>query len=629
MRKAISLTAAAALALTCTALPVNAEDAVKANVPDAVYAQLLDGYNKYTFDQDSDGVVTQEELETSYQLELDLTEVDDLSFLKDLKDCRTLELSNGTLTDISAVKEMPSLANLQLTALPLEDLSSISGLSLESMDIEQMDQISLEEKLDFVTWPEAKMDQGFSLMLEPSPRGLFYDEGFRLEIDDTSVAEKTDRYSSAESFELYANKPGTTAYHIYSGEDEVVSGEITVSPFEVRSEPLDDTADTSEVIPCLWYGKSVAVLEGGVLYGIKEHSALKYSDNAADLVYFYEKNADGDYFYYDLLLEKDGTLFINNSKVEELTFDHLTRNGAVSDANEYYQFYDVGGFATPVMICSDYAGYPYATDRYYISTSGEIVWYSVEYSASGNPQVSTVATGIKSPISCEYDLFVDKDGVLWKCSGYRGFSKTKVAEDCVECGYYTLSDGGTTYGYKLKDGTYHQVSSGKEISVVETSVYVNDKFINDGFFYIHELSQKYATNQDALIRWFIGKDHVLTIDFLGQHFAIDGVDKAIAGTYDEKSDKSFVWFIRSDGSIWSYCIDDQTLKKHHSAGTAPVRFDVNGDSEFNVADAVALQKWLLNDGTELANSAAADGDGDGRTSVFDLILMKQELTEQG
>ena len=629
MRKAISLTAAAALALTCTALPVNAEDAVKANVPDAVYAQLLDGYNKYTFDQDSDGVVTQEELETSYQLELDLTEVDDLSFLKDLKDCRTLELSNGTLTDISAVKEMPSLANLRLTALPLEDLSSISGLSLESMDIEQMVQISLEEKLDIVTWPEAKMDQGFSLMLEPSPRGLFYDEDFRLEIDDTSVAEKTDRYSSAESFELYANKPGTTAYHIYSGEDEVVSGEITVSPFEVRSEPLDDTADTSEVIPCLWYGKSVAVLEGGVLYGIKEHSALKYSDNAADLVYFYEKNAEGDYFYYDLLLEKDGTLFINNSKVEELTFDHLTRNGAVSDANEYYQFYDVGGFATPVMICSDYAGYPYATDRYYISTSGEIVWYSVEYSASGNPLVSTVATGIKSPISCEYDLFVDKDGVLWKCSGYRGFSKTKVAEDCVECGYYTLSDGGTTYGYKLEDGTYHQVSSGKEISVVETSVYVNDKFINDGLFYIHELSQKYTANQDALIRWFISKDHVLTIDFLGQHFAIDGADKAIAGTYDEKSDKSFVWFIRSDGSIWSYCIDDQTLKKHHSAGTAPVRFDVNGDSEFNIADAVALQKWLLNDGTELVNSAAADGDGDGRTSVFDLILMKQELTEQG
>ena len=627
MKKALSLVAAAALAMTCTALPVNAEDAVKANVPDAVYDQLLDGYNKYTFDQDSDGVVTQEELETSYQLELDLTGIEDLSFLKDLKACRTLELSNGSITDISAVKEMPSLANLRLTALPLEDLSSIKGVTLYSMDIEQMNQISLEEKLDLVTWTEAKIDKGFSVMLEPTPRGLFYDEGFWLKIDDTSIAEKTDRFTSAENFEIYGNQPGTTAYHIFKGEDEVLSGEITVSPFEVKSEPLDDTADTSEVVPCLWYGEQVAVLEEGALYGIKDHLALKYSDNAADLGYFYEKNAEGDYFYYDMLLENDGTLFINNVKVEGLTFDHLTYHGAVTADNEFYKFYEVGGSETPVLICSDYADHPYNSDHYYISTSGELVWYTVDYTSSGKALPSTVATGIKSPVSCEYDLFVDKDGVLWKCSSYRGFSKTKVASGVVECGYYTLYDGGTTYGYKLEDGTYHQVSSGKEINVVETPVYVNDKFINDGVFYIHQLSQKYTNGQDSLIRWFIDNDHVLTVDFVGQHFAIDGVDKAIAGTYSEITDKSYVWFIRSDGSIWSYCIDDQTLKKHHSAGTAPVKFDVNGDGEFNISDAVVLQKWLLGDGTELANGAAADADGDGRTSVFDLILMKQALVD--
>lgn len=59
---------------------------------------------------------------------------------------------------------------------------------------------------------------------------------------------------------------------------------------------------------------------------------------------------------------------------------------------------------------------------------------------------------------------------------------------------------------------------------------------------------------------------------------------------------------------------------------ATVRGDVNADSEFNIADAVLMQKWLLAvPGTELKNWEAGDMNGDGKLDLFDLIIMKTEL----
>ena len=54
--------------------------------------------------------------------------------------------------------------------------------------------------------------------------------------------------------------------------------------------------------------------------------------------------------------------------------------------------------------------------------------------------------------------------------------------------------------------------------------------------------------------------------------------------------------------------------------------DVNGDGDFNVADVITLQKWLLAvPGTHLADWQAADFCKDDRLDVFDLCLMKRAL----
>ena len=60
-----------------------------------------------------------------------------------------------------------------------------------------------------------------------------------------------------------------------------------------------------------------------------------------------------------------------------------------------------------------------------------------------------------------------------------------------------------------------------------------------------------------------------------------------------------------------------------------IRGDVNADGKFNIADVVLLQKWLLAvPDVHLDNWKAGDFFEDGRINVFDLCLMKRELTEK-
>ena len=56
--------------------------------------------------------------------------------------------------------------------------------------------------------------------------------------------------------------------------------------------------------------------------------------------------------------------------------------------------------------------------------------------------------------------------------------------------------------------------------------------------------------------------------------------------------------------------------------------DVNGDRYANIADAVLLQKWLLNKpDSDLTEWTAADIYEDGKLNVYDLTLLKQLITE--
>ena len=86
--------------------------------------------------------------------------------------------------------------------------------------------------------------------------------------------------------------------------------------------------------------------------------------------------------------------------------------------------------------------------------------------------------------------------------------------------------------------------------------------------------------------------------------------------------------------IFEFLCDDQPEVTLYDNGSMElvirtrinVSGNINGDSKFNIADLVALQKWLLNAyDKELYDWAEADFDLDNKLTIFDLVLMRKAL----
>ena len=58
-----------------------------------------------------------------------------------------------------------------------------------------------------------------------------------------------------------------------------------------------------------------------------------------------------------------------------------------------------------------------------------------------------------------------------------------------------------------------------------------------------------------------------------------------------------------------------------------VKYDINNDGKFSIADLVNLNTWIIRSG-ELKNSSAADLNNDGEIDSFDLVLLRQEFVKQ-
>ena len=56
--------------------------------------------------------------------------------------------------------------------------------------------------------------------------------------------------------------------------------------------------------------------------------------------------------------------------------------------------------------------------------------------------------------------------------------------------------------------------------------------------------------------------------------------------------------------------------------------DVDGNSVISIADAVKLQSWLLNKATPGIVPANMDVNGDSKVNAFDMVAIKQKLTDK-
>ena len=137
----------------------------------------------------------------------------------------------------------------------------------------------------------------------------------------------------------------------------------------------------------------------------------------------------------------------------------------------------------------------------------------------------------------------------------------------------------------------------------------------------------------------------VTIGYLGEDGVIAYADKALTAYMNP-----YFWsFNYQDADVFELDLFEKSLPQGYKLaddykkitkfdnGSADVVFklkytptgDVNDDGEFNVADVVLFQKWLLGSAKySLADWKAADFCSDGKLDIFDLTHMKKELIKK-
>ncbi|MBR4100271.1 MAG: hypothetical protein IKK51_00145 [Oscillospiraceae bacterium] len=648
----------AAFILTMNCIPVHAEEVpVPFDVEDAVYAQLMK-YD-YFYDENEDEVITEEEMRNCTQVFMNLDGITDISWLAKLENATYVSFEGGTLTDFSVLKDMPKLRVIDFEQVPVSDISYLKDKKMEAIRLHGTDQISLEQRLEILEWNDITIGQGFSDFIRIMPVGMFDDYTLSMRILDESVAEFTNRqYGYAgQSQHVYGIKPGSTTYEMLVDDKVVLSGKITVTESEVYDPPLhEESLGDPMIFDSFYHGTYNVVLRNGTLYGIKGASADAVQENVKDFDRIYMKDEKGTYQYADLVLLEDGTLLVNGETITDQKFVELENGCVITEDNVIYTIYPLGGVFKTVKLGEDFKEFPYTSNYYYTSQSGEVIFYKVSYNTKDEMVVTTTKTGIKNPIAAIDNLFIDEKNVLWTCKTYPGFSKSQAAKDAVDVSYIQMTNGGAGYAYTTKDGTIVSVASGTPVTPVEEQKW--QSYLENGSFYLHDYMEKLQNENDCLVRYFILDDRTLTISFVGKNFAITNVEAAICADYDAETQQGYVYFLRTDGSLWRYALDTQECvdldaeetqptepqptepeptesepteseptepQPTETQPTEPEMGDVNGDKSFTVTDVIAFQRWLLNDGTKLANTAAADFNEDSLLNAFDLGLMKRML----
>ncbi|MCM1131856.1 MAG: leucine-rich repeat protein [Ruminococcus flavefaciens] len=175
--------------------------------------------------------------------------------------------------------------------------------------------------------------------------------------------------------------------------------------------------------------------------------------------------------------------------------------------------------------------------------------------------------------------------------------------------------GNTIYADSTVPAEYH----------TDASILLNDSTVCEGYAKAMNLLCNYAGIETYYVH---SSDHAWNIVKIGGHyFHIDS-------TWDD-SEGSYAWFLKSDSEmtdshgIWN-AYAPTSLHSFQKNGTPECRYqlgDVNTDGEISVADLVKMNRFLLNAETDTADNAVLyDLDYDGRTDVFDMILMRQKFT---
>ena len=636
MKRMVSVLCGIAVLLSCTGLRAFAETPVPADIDPVVYEKIL-STGQYA-DPNMDGIMTEEELRKTDRLSIDMEGVSDLSWLQYMESCKLIQFRGGTITDYSPVKDLPALKTLQMYSVPATDISFAKDMDLDEFRIIDMPQITLAQRLEIAQWQEdLTVEQGFSEIFRLKPSGLLGDPlKCSMEIEDLSVARVLNGFHSSlfDGGNVFAVAPGTTSYRLLTADgEEAYRGTITVTANEPYDPPVGEGECTAESYGSYYYDTKGVVLRDGTLYGFStgEPEILEEHVKAYASDYRYTSTR-GIYQHFDAVVKEDGTLLLNKKVVPGMDCADIQNECVITRSGELYGIYPVGREIGLVKIADDFKEFYYTADAFYINQNGEVIGYEIDLLDDNQPSVKLFPTGIMNPVSMHYNLFVDENHVLWHPAvRYGELSISQIAENVKEVGYYPTGEYYLEeYLYLSEDGTYHAVY-GDDTGLTP----VPDNPARYGFLKMNSYSvsayKDEAAGDDGSVVYILNPDHTLTLNRNGAHAAITHVEKIMTIRYDKTLGEGYVYFFRTDGSIWRYCFErkafEEIMPPQQAAETVPG--DVSGDGTFGVTDLICFQKWLLAmPDAELTNWKAADLYADGRLDILDLAVMKHALLRE-
>lgn len=223
-----------------------------------------------------------------------------------------------------------------------------------------------------------------------------------------------------------------------------------------------------------------------------------------------------------------------------------------------------------------------------------------------------------------------------------------VAEVQYKRYYSYIVDAGNDGTTVTCENVYHPVEK----------VYTLDSCVSDGDFYafVNGMLPNVETGNDRYFTTVLENGTVQSLFCLSYPYSketqsktVETSNKNVAGhsmtmrtasAFDADNMLTlYVVSARSDGEVtitanekeeYELIVENGIFRYRFEPDIQPYRMgDVNNDGEFNVADVVLLQKWLLAvPDTHLANWKAVDFCNDNVLNVFDLCLMKRELIER-
>ena len=633
MKRKISIVTAVAALLSCGNMTVFAETSPKpADVDDAVYAQLME--HRSLYDENYDGVITDDELAKAHQLYIDLDGITDLSWVSKMTSCKYVTFSNGAITDFSPLKTLPLLKQLDMREVPITDISFMKDLDLDYCWFYKMDQITPEQRLEVVKFSDLEIPEGTAAQIEYKPKGFV---NYDLSIADTDTAVFLNGTASSKNVDekVYGNSAGKTTYTVSLNGKDIYTGTIAVRNSPEAFDPgLSNTyIDNYEVGYSSYYNYNVergssglVALVNGTLYTINGRDFEAVETDVADYERYYERTYNKSYNYADMVLKKDGTLLVNGEPTTDIKVKAMRDGYYLGENGSIYTLVSKGDGFTTAAVATDSKGWIDGCEPFYIAKNGHIKYYSKRLIADGRISAYTGNTNIGEPVSaCAFGSLcyvVENGGTLYEINYSGKFSKKAIAEGVASVG---LNAKGSRVVYTQKDGT--------EVEIPITDFYYANEGENLGVtvgnFYLHEYQYRGISENDAVFDYFIDKNKTMHMEFLGDWCSLTNVECALGASYDTKQDEGFVYFLRTDGSVYRYNLDakkwSEVLEGTLKIERKYVKGDVDADGELTINDIILAERYIANRSVYLPNRESGDIYKDNKITPIDVEFMKKAL----